>query len=58
MPLHEVGVNVQDAYGAGVNAEEYASAFNGLHTDFNDVLDAASAACTDERVGGKQGEDQ
>lgn len=61
MPLHEVGVNVQDAYGAGASAEEYASAFNGLHDDFNDVLSSASAACADDpKVGGwsEYGEEQ
>lgn len=53
MSLREVGVNVQDAYGAGASAEEYASAFNSLHDDFNDVLSSASAACADDpRVGG------
>ncbi|WP_143847106.1 hypothetical protein [Nocardiopsis sp. JB363] len=53
MSLHEVGVNVHDAYGAGASAEEYASAFNGLHDDFNDVLSSASAACADDpKVGG------
>ena len=38
MSLHEVGVNVHDAYGAGASAEEYASAFHGLHDDSSDVL--------------------
>ncbi|WP_017605354.1 hypothetical protein [Nocardiopsis alkaliphila] len=61
MPSHEVGVNVTDAYGAGVNAEQYASSFNGLHADFNDVLDAAKDACAeDPRVTGwsSYGEEQ
>ncbi|GHC93296.1 hypothetical protein GCM10007079_42550 [Nocardiopsis terrae] len=48
MPGHELGVNVQDAYGAGANAEQYASSFEGLHSDFTDVLDAAKDACADE----------
>ena len=48
MPRNELGVNVHDAYGAGVNAEDYASAFHGLHADFNDILDAADNACADE----------
>lgn len=48
MPAHESGVNVTDAYGAGVNAEQYASSFEGLHADFNEVLNAAKAACADD----------
>ncbi|WP_431872919.1 hypothetical protein [Nocardiopsis eucommiae] len=48
MPGHELGVNVQDAFGAGVNAEGYAASFEDLHSDFKDLLDAAKAACKDE----------
>lgn len=48
MPSHELGVNPHDAYGAGAEAEQYASAFDGLHADFNDVLEAADTACADD----------
>lgn len=48
MPGHELGVNVQDAFGAGVDAEAYASSFDGLHSDFSDVLDSANSACKDD----------
>lgn len=48
MPTHEIGVNPHDAYGAGADAEQYAAGFNGLHADFNDVLEAAETACADD----------
>ncbi|MFD3684208.1 hypothetical protein ACFWTE_05230 [Nocardiopsis sp. NPDC058631] len=45
MSGHEVGVNAYDAYGAGSDAEAYASGFVGLGEDFNETLLAAKAAC-------------
>lgn len=48
MPMNELGVNVHDAYGAGANAQDYASSFEGLHVDFNDLLNAAKDACADD----------
>lgn len=37
MPQNTVGVNVEDAHGAGGAAGRYAAGFNGLHADFNDA---------------------
>lgn len=45
---HEVGVNPVEAYGAGQDAEAYASGFVGLGADFNAALDAAKSACDHE----------
>ncbi len=48
MPQNTVGVNVEDAHGAGGAAGRYAAGFNGLHADFNDVLQSAEDACKDD----------
>ncbi|MGW5880140.1 hypothetical protein ACWFMI_26690 [Nocardiopsis terrae] len=61
MPVHELGVNVVEAYGSGQDAEAYASGFVGLGSDFDAALQTAKIACKhDPKVSGWEayGEEQ